>query len=333
MKKPCLLAGLLIVAAGYPFVPNSRAETSDAAEIAYSALGKSATVYTTAENTDLRLSKTAPLVFSEWKQPLETEPCVFVEPGKSFQTIIGIGGALTDAAAETFFKLPAETQKEFLQAYFDPEKGIGYTMARTSIASCDFSSESYSYVADNDAELKTFSVAHDERYRIPFIKQAIAAAGGHLNLFCSPWSPPAWMKDNGSVLEGGKLKPQFRQAWANHYVAFVKAYEARGIPIWGFSVQNEPMAKQKWESCIYTAEEERDFIRDYLGPTLAREGLGDKKLIAWDHNRDLIFQRSACWFSDRSTSCLPFRRQARVALKGVVTFCQLDEKDSNWIRN
>ena len=84
---------------------------------------------------------------------------------------------------------------------------IGYTLARTNIQSCDFSSGSYSYVGDNDPQLKTFSVAHDEQYRIPLIKQAIAAAGGHLRLFVSPWSPPAWMKDNNSVTGGGHLKP------------------------------------------------------------------------------------------------------------------------------
>jgi glucosylceramidase len=74
------------------------------------------------------------------------------------------------------------------------------------------------------------------------------------------------------MLHGGKLKPVFRQAWANYYAKFIKAYDREGIHIWGTSVQNEPMATQTWESCIYTAEEERDFIKGFLGPTLAREG-------------------------------------------------------------
>ena len=259
---------------------------------------KSVTVYTTADKTDLRLSQQGTLTFKTFKQPFETEICVFVDPSKTFQSVVGIGGSLTDASAETFAKLPNKKQQELLTAYYDVEKGIGYTIARTNIQSCDFSSGSYSYVANGDESLKTFDLSHDEKYRIPFIKQAIAAAGGKLTMYVSPWSPPAFMKDNNSVLQGGKLLPQFRQSWANFYVKFIQEYEARGIPIWGLTVQNEPMAKQKWESCIYTAEDERDFIKEYLGPTLVKNGMASKKLIAWDHNRDLIFQRASVVLSD-----------------------------------
>jgi glucosylceramidase len=261
-------------------------------------VAKKISVFTTADGTDYRLTLTDTLRFSDFGQPLETEPCVFVDPTKNFQTFIGIGGALTDASAETFARLPKEKQDELMQNYFDPVQGIGYTLARTNIHSCDFSSYSYTYVFDNDTALKTFSVAHDEQYRIPFIKQAIAAAGGKLLLYASPWSPPAWMKTNNSMLHGGKLKPEFYQSWANYYIKFINAYQKQGIPIWGISVQNEPMAKQTWESCNYTAEEERDFIKNYLGPTLVRAGMSGKKLIAWDHNRDLIYQRASTILSD-----------------------------------
>ena len=256
----------------------------------YSAEGKKVIVYSTADKTDLRISKTETLSFKQVGQPLETQVCVFVDPSKTFQTIVGIGGALTDASAEVFAKLDKEHQQQFMKAYFNPETGIGYTLGRTNIHSCDFSSDSYTYIADNDTELKSFSVQHDRQYRIPFIKQAIAAAGGHLTMFASPWSPPAWMKDNNDMLHGGKLLAKYRRAWANYYVKFMNAYEKEGIPIWGLTVQNEPMAKQTWESCMYTAEEERDFIKQYLGPTLQKSGMSGKKLIAWDHNRDLVYQ-------------------------------------------
>jgi glucosylceramidase len=262
----------------------------------------SVTVYTTASQTDLRLSSNGQLSFKEYKQPLETEPAVFIDPANTFQSFIGIGGALTDASAETFAKLPAAVQQEFMTACFDKEKGVGYTLGRTNIHSCDFSSDTYTYVQDNDTELKTFSVAHDEKYRIPFIKQAIAAAGGKLTMYVSPWSPPAWMKDNNDILHGGKLKAESRQQWANYYIKFIRTYEAKGIPIWGLSVQNEPMAKQKWESCIYTAEEERDFIKQYLGPTLQKQGMAGKKLIAWDHNRDLLYQRASVILNDKEAA-------------------------------
>jgi glucosylceramidase len=264
----------------------------------YSAAGKKARVFTTAANTDLRLAAGADLAFQPAGQPLETQVCVFVDPGHTFQTMLGIGGAMTDAAAETFAKLPKDQQQEFLRAYYNPTAGIGYTLARTTIHSSDFSSGSYTYVADNDQELKTFSVKHDEQFRIPFIKQAQAAAGGKLTTYVSPWSPPAWMKDNHSMLQGGKLLPQYRQAWADYYVKFIKEYERQGIPVWGLSVQNEPMAKQTWESCVFTAEEERDFIKNFLGPTLKKGGLGDRKLIAWDHNRDQVYQRASTILDD-----------------------------------
>ena len=260
------------------------------------------TVYTTAQNTELKLSLSETLVFKPFGQPMETQPCVFIDPTKTFQSFLGIGGALTDASAETFAKLPTEKQQEFLTAHFDREKGIGYTLARTNIHSCDFSSGSYTYVNDKDESLKSFNVAHDEKYRIPFIKRCIAAAGGKLTTYVSPWSPPAWMKDNNSMLQGGKLLPQYRQAWANYYIKFIQEYERRGIPVWGLSVQNEPMAKQRWESCIYSAEDERDFIKNFLGPTLVKNGMGDRKLIAWDHNRDLIYQRASTILGDKEAA-------------------------------
>lgn len=272
------------------------------AQVKTGTVAKKITVYTTADRTDMRLRETGKLVFRPYPQPFENEPCVFVDARNTFQTFLGIGGALTDASAETFAKLPKMQQQELLAAYYDPNRGIGYSLARTNIHSCDFSSDSYTYVKDNDISLKSFNISHDEQYRIPFIKQAIAAAGGKLRLFVSPWSPPAWMKDNNNLSQGGKLKPEFSQAWANYYVRFIRSYEAKGIPVWGLSVQNEPMAKQRWESCIYTAEEERDFIKNYLGPTLHKEGLGDRKLIAWDHNRDLLYQRASVILNDKAAA-------------------------------
>ena len=256
------------------------------------------TVYTTADKTDHRLALTNKLAFKPMGQPLETQICVFVDPTKTFQTFLGIGGALTDASAETYAKLPAAKQQEFIKAHFDPNDGIAYTLARTNIHSCDFSSGSYTYVDEGDKDLKSFNVNHDQQFRIPFIKRAIAAAGGKLNIFASPWSPPAFMKSNNNMLQGGKLKPEFYQSWANYFVKFIRAYEKEGIPIWGVSIQNEPMATQKWESCIFSAEEERDFLKLHLGPTIKKEGLDAKKIIVWDHNRDLIYQRARTIMTD-----------------------------------
>ena len=211
----------------------------------FSTEGRRVVVHTTAEKTDYRLSATDTLTFKHLGQPLETQVCVFVDPSKTYQTLLGIGGALTDASAETFAKLPKDKQQEILDAYFDAQKGIGYTFARTNIHSCDFSSSSYTYVAEGDKDLKSFSVEHDRAFRIPFIKRAAATAGGRLTIFASPWSPPAFMKDNNDMLHGGKLKPEFYQAWADYYAKFIKAYQKEGIPVWGITIQNEPMATQR----------------------------------------------------------------------------------------
>jgi glucosylceramidase len=274
------------------------AETSEPLSIAESIEGRQVAVYTTADNTNHRLAPTDTVTFKHMGQPLETQICVFVEPARRFQTMLGIGGALTDASAETFAKLPAAKQQEILRAYYDIKNGIGYTLGRTNIHSCDFSSGSYTYVKEGDKELQSFSVAHDKQFRIPFIKRVQEATGGKLTLFASPWSPPAFMKSNNDMLHGGKLKPEFYQSWANYYTRFIKAYQQEGIPIWGLTIQNEPMATQTWESCVYSAEEERDFLKNFLGPTMKRAGLGDKKIIAWDHNRDLIYQRANTLLND-----------------------------------
>ena len=269
---------------------------------AFTTAGKKVTVYTTAANTDLRLSPTAHLVFAKAAQPLETEISIFVEPQRKFQSLMGIGGAITDASAEVFAKLSKEKQQEFLTAYYDTQKGIGYSLLRTTIHSSDFSSGSYTYIEEGDKDLKTFSIAHDKQFRIPMIKQATQAAGGKIVTYVSPWSPPAFMKSNKQMLKGGTLLPDYYQAWANYYAKFIKAYEKEGMPIWGLTIQNEPMAVQTWESCVFSAEAERDFLKNYLGPTLKKEGLGNKKIIVWDHNRDLMNQRANVIFTDPEAS-------------------------------
>lgn len=268
----------------------------------FSTKDRKVTVYTTADSTKLRLTPTDNLVFSASKQPLETEISVFVEPTKTFQSFMGIGGAITDASAEVYAKLSKDKQQEFINAYYNPEKGIGYSLLRTTIHSSDFSSGSYTYIKEGDKELKTFNIDHDRQYRIPMLKEAIKTAGGKLLLYVSPWSPPAFMKSTNNMLRGGTLLPEYYQSWANYYAKFIKAYEKEGMPIWGLTIQNEPMATQTWESCIYTAEAERDFLKNFLGPTLKKEGLGNKKIVVWDHNRDLMNQRANTIFSDPEAS-------------------------------
>ena len=254
-------------------------------------------VFTTSSDVDVKLSLTSKEQFRTASQPKETEVAIFVNTDKKFQTLLGIGGAITDASSVVFSKLTEEKQNEFLKAYYSDE-GIGYNIIRTSIHSCDFSPNSFTYISEGDKELKTFSIEKDREFRIPLIKRAINNMKRDLVFYASPWSPPAFMKGKEDMLHGGKLLAEYYESWALYYTKFIKSYEEEGIPVWGVTIQNEPMAVQRWESCIYTAEEEKNFLKNHLGPTFEKEGLKDKKIVVWDHNRDLISHRANTIFDD-----------------------------------
>jgi glucosylceramidase len=262
-----------------------------------------ADLYVTAQGTADRIAQKESLTFQPLEQPDEHIPTIILDRSKTFQTIIGIGGALTDASAETFYKLPEERQREILTGLFDARRGNGFSLCRTSIHSCDFSSDGYTYAeVPGDTNLAHFSIAHDLKYRIPFIKAAMKAAGSGFRLFASPWSPPAWMKTNNSMLQGGKLRPEYSGTWASYFARFVTEYRKAGVPLWGLTVQNEPMAVQTWESCVFTAAEERDFVKLYLGPALEQAGLSSLKLMIWDHNRGIMYQRAQAVYDDSVAS-------------------------------
>jgi glucosylceramidase len=253
--------------------------------------------FCTARDTGQRLSELPSAEFVPATE--EGGPALFVDTAVRFQAMLGFGGAFTEAASTTLDKMPAASRLAILQAYFSPDQGHGYTLCRTPINSCDFSLGNYAYTeVDGDARLEHFNIDRDLKSLIPMIREARQISGGNLKLFASPWSPPAWMKTNGEMNHGGKLRPEYREAWANYYVRYIREYAKEGIPIWGLTVQNEPEASQTWDSCLYTGEEERDFVRDWLGPALQAAGLGDVKLIIWDHNRDRMYERAKIVLDD-----------------------------------
>ncbi len=226
-------------------------------------------------------------------------PTVFVDTSRRFQTIEGFGGAFTEAAAVIWQGLGEGAREQMLRDCFDPARGHGYTLCRVHMNSCDFSLGNYAHVeTPGDVDLASFSIERDRRALLPFIQAALRVAGRPIKLLVSPWSPPAWMKSNGQMNHGGKLLPQYAAAWARCFVRFIQAYEAAGVPVWAVSVQNEPAATQRWDSCTYSAEEERDFVRDHLGPELARSGLGHVRIVIWDHNRDLMVERASVVYAD-----------------------------------
>ena len=208
------------------------------------------------------------------------------------QTVLGFGGSFTESSASIYHDLSQTKKDEIIEAYFG-ETGNNYSIGRTHINSCDFSLENYAHCeTPGDIDLKNFSISRNKKDLIPFIKDALRLTKNKFRIMASPWSPPSWMKTNGQMNEGGKLKEEYKNAWADYYCKFIEFYHGEEVPIWGISVQNEPEAKQTWDSCLYTAEEERDFIKYFLGPSLERHNLLDKKVIIWDHNRDMMVERA-----------------------------------------
>jgi len=232
-------------------------------------------------------------------------PLIRCDESRRFQEIEGFGGALTEASGYVLAQLPAAKRAEVIHRYYDPAEGIGYTIGRTHINSCDFSFGNWALdETAGDFELKHFSLAPMRKWTLPLIKDAQLACGtANFRLLASPWSPPAWMKTNGKMTDGGQLRADCRDVWARYYVRFIEALrDEEKIPVWALTVQNEPEATQTWESCRYSATEERDFVRDHLGPTLKKAGMSGIRLLGLDHNRDLIDSRADALLGDQGSA-------------------------------
>ena len=195
-------------------------------------------------------------------------------PDVAYQRISGFGGAFTEAAANVFALMPPELQDRFLLLCFGGAKdgdpaagGNAYSLCRTHIQSCDFALSNYSYVRPFDSSLRSFTISRDRQLLLPFIKCGLAV-NPQLQLFASPWSPPAFMKTNRRMNGGGKLRRSQYEVWAEVLAKYVDAYAREGVRISRMSVQNEPMASQAWDSCLFSAEEEAQFAAAYLRPAL-----------------------------------------------------------------
>jgi glucosylceramidase len=228
--------------------------------------------------------------------PASNAPRIRIEPQQRAQQIIGFGGALTESSAYVLQQLSRSRRTQVLKSYFDPRDGIGYTLARTHIGSCDFSRSSWSLDdSAGDLQLKHFSLAPMRDRQLPLIRDVQKIVGpNHFKLIAAPWSPPAWMKTNGQMIGGGRLRQECHDAFAGYLVRFAKAMrDEEKIALWALTVQNEPDVAQPWESCLYSSWEEREFIASALGPALHDAGLSDVKLFGWDHNRDGLQERAS----------------------------------------
>jgi len=233
-----------------------------------------------------------------------SEEVIQIDTSTQFQAILGFGGAFTEAAAINFASLSPSDQEEVLNAYFaSPEQGgHGYTVGRVHMDSCDFSVASYSFdehAGDTSMEYFDMSVTHDQKAMLPMMRRALAKAPQGIKIFASPWSPPAWMKTNGAMTSSGHpgLKPEYKDAWALYFSKFFTAYSNNGVKLWGLTVQNEPAFAAPWEACAYTAAEERDFVKNHLGPVMRRDH-PEAKIMVLDHNRDMIPEWTNTIFGD-----------------------------------
>ena len=220
----------------------------------------------------------------KYSSRLETQ-IVNIYPDVTYQKFIGFGGAITEASAYAYSLLPEDKKKNFINDYFSE---INYSFCRLPIGSCDFSLGSYSYAYKHD--LSDFSIEKDFKYIIPLIQDALKV-NPNLHFLASPWSPPKFMKNTKMLLLGGKLSDKYKQTYANYLAKYITAYKDLGINIDYITIQNEPNAIQLWESCLYTAEDESDFLINYLHPTLKSNNL-NTKIILYDHNKEKLYNRA-----------------------------------------
>lgn len=216
---------------------------------------------------------------------------VNIYPELRHETFEGFGGAITESAGYVYSLMNEEQKKKVMETYFSKEK-MNYRLVRVPMDSCDFSLGLYEAMSDpEDFELKSFSFERTEKYILPMLEDAKKAAGGDLKLMLTPWSPPAFMKTNGKRVRGGKLKQEYRKLWAEYICRYIQEFKNRGFEVQRISVQNEPKAMQTWDSCLFTAEEEKSFLRDFLYPSLTAHGFGGIEVFIWDHNKERIYER------------------------------------------
>jgi len=199
------------------------------------------------------------------------------------QPIDGFGAALTGSSAWLLKQMDASKRAALLKELFDPENGIGISYLRISIGSSDFSLSYYTYCDISD--INSFQIHQtDKRDLIPVLKE-ILAINPDIKIMATPWTPPIWMKTTNQW-RGGSLKSEYYDEYAIYFSKYIKAMSGEGITIDALSIQNEPMWEFGTPGMKMTWQEQRDFIKNYLGPLFTSENIHTKILI-WDHNWDM----------------------------------------------
>jgi glucosylceramidase len=237
------------------------------------------------EDLSRRLTTLDPLPWQEAGEP--QADMIVVDPSLRYQSVVGIGSSLEHSTCYNLSLLSPELRDDVLVRLLDPDRGIGMSQMRICIGTPDFTASPwYSYhdlpPGDSDPQLERFSIAKDRAYVLPIL-QAARRIAPDLKFQASPWSPPAWMKTNGA-LTGGEIDPAHFATYALYLAKFVAAYEAEGLPIYAITLQNEPQYNpDTYPTCGWTAEQQRDFVRDHLGP-LWRERELRPLIWCFDHN-------------------------------------------------
>lgn len=245
---------------------------------------KKAVCYTTTYENNVRNTQKTDYVFANDNG--EENEIINLYPQIKMQTFLGFGGAITDSAGYVYSLLDEAQKRNLVYTYFGKD-AMKYNQVRIPIDSCDFSLEHYEADSDEtDENFSHFSFSRVEKYILPLLDAAENAYGKKLNITLSPWSPPAYMKTNGERNNGGRLKPEYWKRWAEYICRYIEEYQKRGYHVTGLTLQNEPKAVQKWDSCVYTAEEEKEFLKNYMWPSLVTHGLENVEIYIWDHNKE-----------------------------------------------
>ncbi|WP_088340063.1 glycoside hydrolase family 30 protein [Robiginitalea sediminis] len=220
--------------------------------------------------------------------PMAAPQTIVLDTAATYQTMDGFGFTLTGGSALNLQRMSAPARAALLQELFgDGPEDIGISYLRLSVGGSDLDEHPWSYddlpPGETDPELEHFSLGYDTLYLIPTLKEILAIQPDIL-LMGSPWSPPAWMKDNGDT-RGGSLLPEFYPAYARYFVKYIEGMAAHGIRIDAITVQNEPLHPGNNPSLLMLAEDQADFVKNHLGPAFRQAGI-DTKIVVYDHNAD-----------------------------------------------
>lgn len=223
-----------------------------------------------------------------WSRASSTNPgAIQIDPSRQFQSILGFGGAFTEASCYLINRLEPAARRHLLDELFGPS-GLRLSMGRTSIGSSDYSLSAYSYddSPEPDPELRRFSIAQDRESILPVLREALAV-NPELFFFSAPWSPPGWMKAGGSLL-GGSMRSHYFRSYAQYFVKFLEAYKSEGITVGAVTSQNEVDTDQdgRMPAALWGQEYEIGFVKEFLAPALQAASLPTKIWIL-DHNYNL----------------------------------------------